>query len=324
MTVPQRRRRAVAGVVALVLALALVPAPVAAEEPVGGTVVVAEGETVSGDLHVVAERVLIAGTVTGDLDVVAGSLIIEGTVEGSVDGAVGSARVSGTVEGDLHVGAGSVIVSGNVGGTARLGADSITFLPGATIDGDLRYDAGRLTGLDNVAVGGQVVRAESVDGPWSVPAVPTWAGTLYLLLANLALGAVLLALLPDASTGVVARVRDRTLRSGGAGLLTLVATPVVLALLALTVMGIPVALLGLGAFLAAMWVGLVYGCIAVGAWLLSLRDVEDRWIALVLGVPVVALVGAVPWLGGIVQFLVLLLLGLGAVGAGGLSWFRHR
>jgi hypothetical protein len=86
----------------------------------------------------------------------------------------------------------------------------------------------------------------------------------------------------------------------------------VLVAVALTVVGIPLSLLGALLFAMVAWVGSLYGRVAVGAWLASLADVEHRWLSLVAGFVVVALVARVPVVGGIVEFVVFLL-GLGAL-----------
>lgn len=55
-----------------------------------------------------------------------------------------------------------------------------------------------------------------------------------------------------------------------------------------------------------------HGRFAVGTWLLSLADAENRWAALIVGLFVVLLVDLIPFLGGLVE-LIVLLLGLGAL-----------
>jgi uncharacterized protein HemY len=72
-----------------------------------------------------------------------------------------------------------------------------------------------------------------------------------------------------------------------------------------------------------LWLGYVYGSFAVGSWLLSLADAENRWLALFVGLLAVSLVGLIPILGGLVQFVVLLL-GLGALGRGLRNRYRGR
>lgn len=316
MEVGRSRRRVLAVAIALLAALAIVPAPALAEERVGGDVIVAEGETIEGDLQVLAGRVVVRGTVTGDLRGAAGSIVVEGTVEGNVEAAAGSIRIDGTVGGDVELGAGSVVIDGTIGGDASIGADSLTFLDGGRIDGNLRYDAGTVTGLTAETVGGTAERVDDVRGPFGLESVsvPSWLEVLWGFLASLLLGVLLLGLLPAASAGVTGRVTGRPLGSMGVGLLALIGWPILMALVAITIVGIPIAVLGILLYVLALWIGFVYGAVGLGVWLLGLADREHRWGALLLGLALASLVGLVPILGGIVQFL-LLLLGLGALAA---------
>ncbi|RLM59280.1 polymer-forming cytoskeletal protein [Halobellus sp. Atlit-31R] len=308
----------------------------------GDVVRIDAGETYDGDLEAAAGSVVVAGTVDGDLEAAAGSVIITetGEVTGSLDAAAGSVVIEGSVVGDVNVGsaalelregsqiggsleagAADVRLAGAVDGDVTVGADTLTVAPTATIGGSLTYDAGQFTLADGATVAGEVTRDESlvVAGPEifgagggaGLPTIPAWIGAVYGALANLVLGAVLLVVAPNFARRLVDVGQTETLRSGGIGLLALIGTPIVLLLLLLTIVGIPISLAGIVAFALLLWVASVYGSIVLGTWLVSLLDAENRWLALLVGVLVVALLGAVPILGGLVQ-LAVLLVGLGA------------
>ena len=336
-------RRLVALLGVLVM-LAAVPAPVAAQETrTGGTVVVEEGETVDGPLRAFGGTVIVRGTVNGDLTAAGGNVYVTGRVNGDLQAMAGNVRINGTVTGDadavggnvvlaaggrvggeLNVGAGSVVVNGEVGENAYVGGDTITLGPSAAVGGDFVYD-GTLERAEGARVAGQV-REESNPGgsvDFTGPIVPTWVEGVYGFLANLVLGAVLLLAFPRFSAGVAGRASRTPLRSGGAGLLTFVGVPVLFVVLLLSLVGIPVALLVILLYPLVLWVGYVYGAFALGAWTLGLTDADNRWLALALGVFVVSIVGFVPVLGGLVQLLVLLL-GLGAFALGVWGGLRGR
>jgi cytoskeletal protein CcmA (bactofilin family) len=338
-------RQFAAVLVVVAVVLGALPGVVAAQEVrTGGSIVVGPGETVSGDLVATAGSVIVHGTVDGNLeatagsvlvapdgrvagDVVAtsGSVVVAGAVDGSVAAFGGSATLAegATVGGDFEAAAGDVHVAGTVGGDARVAADRLVVASTGSVAGDLEYDVGSLQ-LDG-SVAGATMAVDEVSfvtapafqfgpvGAPELPAIPAWVGAVYWFLANLLLGVVLLAVAPDFGRRVASLGTARTLRSGLAGLLVLVVTPVVLLLLLVSIVGIPLSLAGIAAFALVLWAAGVYGAYAVGTWLLSLADRADasRWLALVAGLLVVALVGAVPLLGDLVQFVVLLL-GLGA------------
>lgn len=324
------------------LLLAAVPAPVAAEETrTGGTVIVEADETIDEDLNAFAGTVIVRGTVDGDLTAFSGNVFVEGEVTGDVEAFAGNVRINGTVAGDVNaaagnvflaeggrvggqfeVGAGNIVINGEIGETARLGAGSITVGPSAVVGGDLAYD-GDLELADGADIGGAVRREDNLNVGFEGPLVPSWVGWAYGLLVNLLLGAVALLVFPRFSTGVADRATADPLRSGGVGLLLFVGIPVLLVVLFISLVGIPLGLVGILAYPILLWLGYVYGSFAVGTWLLARTDTDSRWAALAAGLLVVSAIGLVPILGGLVQFLVLLL-GLGALALGVRNRYRGR
>jgi cytoskeletal protein CcmA (bactofilin family) len=328
--------------IAVLLVLAVVPAPAAAQEArTGDTVVVAEGETVDGDLRAFAGTVIVRGTVNGDLTAFTGNVFVDGEVNGDLQAFSGNVRINGTVTGGVstaggnvilaqegrvggqfQTGAGNVVVEGEIGGDASLDASTITVGPTATIGGDLAYD-GNLTLSEEARIGGEVRQEDDLGPGFQGPLVPNWVGWAYGLLANLLLGAVALLVFPRFSAGLADRAASDPLRSAGVGLLLFVAVPVLLILLFISLIGIPLGLIGMLVYGLLLWLGYVYGSFAVGSWLLSLADPENRWLALFVGLLAISLIGLLPILGGLVQFVVLLL-GLGALGLGLRNRYRGR
>jgi cytoskeletal protein CcmA (bactofilin family) len=336
-------KRLVALFAALVV-LAAVPAPVAADETRSGdTVVVEAGETVNDDLTAFGGTVIVRGTVDGDLTAFAGDVLVEGQVNGDVTGFAGNVRIDGNVTGGVDAVAGNVIVGegASVGGQleaaagnvriegevrqdVRVGAGTITLGPNAVVGGDFVYD-GDLDRAEGAQIAGEVRQEPNVglDLGFTGPLVPNWVGWIYGFLVNLVLGAVVLLVFPRFSSGIADRATADPLRSAGVGLLMFVGVPILLALLFVSLVGIPLGLLGTLLYALLLWLGYVYGAFAVGVWIIRKVGTGDRWLALFVGLLLAGLVGLVPILGGIVQFLVLLL-GLGALGLGGRSRYQRR
>lgn len=311
-----RRGVAIALVAVLLLSTATGVAAAQSVQGPSGTIVVEEGETVSS-VNALAGSIVVRGTVTGDISGVAGTIHVaeDGRVEGSISGAAGDVRIDGAVGGDVNIGAGYVRVDGRIDGDARIGAETIVLGPNADIGGEFRYDAVKFTQDPAATVAGGVVEDSNLRDSVGAFTLPNWVAWGYSLLANLLLGAILLALFPAFSARLAGRVSDEPAKTGGIGLLTLVGGPILLALIAITIIGIPLAVLGAIAFGLGIWVGVVYGQYAVGAWVLRRAGRDDRWIALVVGLVGFAILGAVPVLGGLFVFGALLL-GLGALASG--------
>jgi len=337
-------RTVLALLLAMTLALSVVPGLAAAETRTGGTVVVGPDETVDGDLDAFGGSVVVRGTVTGDVNAfggdvfvaegariggsvnaAAGSVRIAGRVDGGVSGAAGDVTVleSGTV-GSLDAGAGSVTVDGTVRGDATVGAETLVVGSSGIVEGDLRYDAGEF--VNEGTVEGRTVRDESIaQGPQFDPVggVGQAAFDVYGFLVNLALGAILLLIFPRFSSRVADRAASDPVRSGGVGLLGLLAVPLALVLFAITIIGIPITLVGALLFAVLAWIGTVYGRFAVGEWLTELAGIENRWLALLVGFLAVAVGARLPWVGPLVR-LVVFLLGLGAVVLVAYDAYRDR
>jgi hypothetical protein len=103
-----------------------------------------------------------------------------------------------------------------------------------------------------------------------------------------------------------------------------VGIPILLIALAITVVGIPLSMIGGLVFALLLWIGIIYGRFAVAAWLLSLVGLGNRWLALVVGLLAGALLSRlpVPVVGEVIS-LVVLLLGVGAIARALFSNRRH-
>ncbi|MFC7139438.1 polymer-forming cytoskeletal protein [Halosimplex aquaticum] len=290
---------------------------------VAGSVEVADGGRVDGDVTAASGSVTVAGSVGGDATAASGSVELTGDarVEGSASAGSGSVTVAegATVEEDISAGGGDAEVAGTVDGDVASG-QSVVLGSTATVGGDVTYHES-LDREDGAAVAGTVTEKSSSEwhvggqfgvGPDEVfDAVFSPLLAVYWTLLSLLVGAVLLALFPEFSAELVETATDDPARTGAAGLAALFAVPVLLVAVTLTIVGIPLALAGGALFWLAAWAALVYGEYLVGRYALTAADVENRWAALVAGVVGVEAVGFVPYVGGLVTFVVLLL-GLGA------------
>jgi cytoskeletal protein CcmA (bactofilin family) len=341
-------RRGIAFLLVTVVLLGTVPGVALAETRSGGSVVVEEGETVDG-LTAYGGTVVVSGTVEGDLTAFGGTVLVTpgGEVTGSVDATAGNIRLAGSVGGDvsatggnvyvastgsiggtLEAAAGTIVLAGTVDENAELTAGSITLASGATINGDVTYAIGEEGDGEftnnGASVGGSVTRDESLstgDGGASGFSMPDESGAIfgvYGFLVNLLVGVLLLVVLPVTSERIADRARTNPLRTGGVGLAALLGVPIALALVALSIVGIPVMLGGLLTYGLLIWIATIYGRYAIGTLLLSYTGIENRWVALLAGLLIVAGLVRIPVVGWVFELLVLLL------GLGGLAGLIYR
>lgn len=274
--------------------------------------------------------------------------IPEGTASSEAVAFGASVRVEGTVERSAVAIGGDVYVSGSVGKDAVAIGGTVVLAPGAVVHGNA------------VAIGGSVQRAESarVDGDttsisipgldrlrrlswppdfyrWQRFAVPfgpwfwLWGRQLTGLLSSLALGIIILVLLPNNVEHMVAVLPNNWGRFALIGFLGyLVAVPLMV-LMAITIVGIPLAmLLGL-ALAAARFLAHTTVSLFVGQRLLEqlIPHKVSPFVELVVGLLGLFLVRFVPLVGWLVGW-VAALVGLGVVldtrFGSGRSWLPPR
>jgi cytoskeletal protein CcmA (bactofilin family) len=342
----------------LALALASLSATAAAQQTeLGGKVrsgqevTVPSGETVQGDLIASAGTVRIDGTVDGDLVASGGRVTVAGTVTGDVLVAAGSTTISGQVDGDVRIASGQARLEGRVGEDVLLAVGQATVTSGARVGGDLIFGAGQVT-MDGVVAGsvlgatGNYTKAGSVAGSEKVTVrerekkQPTLADRAFDRLRRyasiLAVGVLLLWLVPRMVFGAADVARGRPLVSFVVGILGVIGVTVLLMLVVLVtvLLAIVLGLLGLGSLTAAVvFAGILAGGIVAFLFFLALafgaqatvglalgrllfrgdgRSFVAGFAALALGVLVVVLVSAIPLAGGWLEGL-LVLLGLGGL-----------
>ena len=204
-----------------------------------------------------SDYVLASGKVIKDLVVFGGNATIEQGSRATGDVVVfgGNLIISGEVGGDVTAFGGNIIVneSAIVGGDLNTLGGAAQIFPGATIRGR------NLTG-----VGGFPLRV-----PTMIYTPSFWidlgpgAGILSAVFGSLmiALMAVLVALFLPVPTDRVARtIASQPIISGALGLLTLIVSPALFLVLAITVILIPLGLVGLLVF----GIALLFGWIAIG------------------------------------------------------------
>ncbi len=221
-------------------------------------------------------------------------------------------------------------------------------LPGAVIAGKLTYVSPvEQAGAIQAAPGEGVVYQKPVVDPRREVKEPSpWVTSLLsfvqTLVSLLVLGGLALWKLPGASQGAVAQVRQKPWASLGIGFLALLAgyAGVFIAALLIILLAIAFGVASLGGLGTVIWgVGLSALALAfavfqvlvsygsklvvaylVGEWVVRrflAQNSRPRLWALVIGVLVYALLTAIPYLGGLIGFVVTLL-GLGAI------WLMYR
>lgn len=125
----------------LLFTVALGSSPARAEVRSGDKLTVAAEETVTDDLYVFAQAVVIDGTVEGDLIAFAETVTVNGTVTGDLLGAAQSIKINGQVGDDVRIAAQTITLSSSaiVDDDLVTAGLSLDCEPDSQIRGELKY-----------------------------------------------------------------------------------------------------------------------------------------------------------------------------------------
>ncbi len=304
----------------------------------GGTVEIRG--TVKGDLVSFAKRIVVSGTVEGNIYNCSNSLDLDGQLGHSLYGLMQSLRVSDkgrvgegivvgagdvSLEGDVTrsvtVYAGTADVSGGIGRELTMAGDNLTVTNTARIGGNL---SARVRHVKNVHIaegatiaGSREIHVRQRENRFTHPIFYFFAAVW--LAAAMLVGWLILMLFPGFFQGSVHAV-SAGWRSLVLGIAVLAGVPVAIILLAITLVGLPASIMLSMAYLVAIYLSKIWVGAFLGRMLLkpAASSRSDWMLGLLLGLLILAVVGYIPYLGGLLRF------GMVCLGLGAFAWQLHR
>lgn len=296
--------------------------------------------SVKGDLVSFAKRTVVSGTVEGRIYDFSQSLDLDGELGHSLYAWVQSLRVNdraqvgegivagggdvsleGNVKRSATIFAGNADVSGSVGRDLTMAGGSLTLTGTARIGGNL---SARVRHLKDVhiadgatVVGKRDIRVRVKKNRFTRPR--NYLHQVLWLAAAMLVGWLGLLLFPGFFRATTQLVGSGW-RSLGLGLGVLAGVPVAIVVAAITLVGIPVSLMLLATYLAAIYLAKVWVGAFLGRIILrSTRTTKGDWLlGLLVGLLILTIVGFIPYLGGLVRFVVVCL------GLGAFAWQLYR
>jgi hypothetical protein len=266
--------------------------------------------------------------VFGDTFTLKSGEILDGNL--TVFGGVVSLENGSAVRGDVVLLGGNLNADGDISGNVNSLGGSLFLGDQVVIHGNLSMLGGSLHRSAGAQILGQLINGGIGPFNFSVPQLPVqfnlWSGvqpilnlfrTIINVLVLAALAILVMLLWPRPTDRIAQAIGAQPLITGGLGLLTVVVLPALLVVLLITIILIPVSILG---FLA-MGIAILFGWIAVGLEVgkriaVLLKQEWQPAIAAGVGTLVVSLVGSlvgsIPCIGWIVPFLIAIV-GLGGV-----------
>jgi hypothetical protein len=269
------------------------------------------GGRVHGSVRAVGGEVHVTGVIDRNATIAGGSVTLDSTADITRNAYVigGNVWLHGTVRGSLLASGGNVTLDGAVGRDVEVSGGSLTVGPHAVITGNLRYHvpAGKVH-IDSAARISGTVTAIPVSKGWGLN---RWLWMLGFLVA----GGVVVALLPGFTTEAAEIIPQSPFRSALVGLGWFILVPVAVIIAAITVIGLPLALVTAVLYGALVYLSSVPFALWVGRRLVGARTgagLQGALLNFLIGGFLLLIVGIIPFVGPIVT-LIAACVGLGAI-----------
>jgi hypothetical protein len=295
---------------------------------------------VNGDVFCAGNSVTITGTVHGDVICAGQTVDVRGTVDGNVRvaGAIvnvgakvgrsvsaagqtvtlqsdGQARdvqaagstvaINGTVARDAALAGATLDINGSIGRDVSASGGMLALGSGAKVAGNIDYQShNKLTQANDATVGGTVHQNVPKDSEHNKNAAQKFFSGInwFFAIAGFITSLILVALIPRVFYSVTSHGVNEPGMSFLAGLATNVGVFIVMILLAITFIGLPLALLVLVAWVLLLMLSLPVFSFYLGRVLLS-KSTNNLFYYMLLGAFIVLLLNFIPVIGSIVLFL---------------------
>jgi cytoskeletal protein CcmA (bactofilin family) len=276
---------------------------------------------VGDDVRFACETFHVIGRIGGDLLVAAKDVQIhEGaSVDGDVLIACGTATINGTIGGRARIVTGALDMNGTIGGNAEITTDGgIRLGPNAHIGGDLSYEGPSKIEFPEGTVAGNITwhhkTKEEFEPQFKWPAGASAFFHILGFVMALVAGSVIVALTKDHARRTAETIRTKPLKSLGIGFVTFICMPVVLLILLVLIITAPLMFVATLAYLILLYIAKFYVAIWLGNLILKRSGRADvsPIPSMLLGLVLVYLVTAIPYLGTFVG-IVIIFFGIGAL-----------
>lgn len=309
---------------------------------------------VDGDVLCAGQSITINGEVRGNVRAVGNSVVINGKVARNVmvagsnitlgnqaqvgwdmmfAGAMN--QINGSVKRDVDGVGARIIISGNVARNVYLMSgdnrqenqsegekinSSIVITKGATINGDFNYKTNSQAQIeDGATIKGTTTKLSftSTKGSSRGEFVGWIWWRIICMFAALLVGLILVSWLKKPLNDIAQRIFKNSYRTIGIGFLIMIVIPIVCFILAITIIGLPLALIFFVLWLTLMYLAKIIVAIIVGNEILKRRQKleSSRQIdikAMIIGIVIAYIIFSIPVIGWL-ACLVATLLGLGMV-----------
>ncbi len=291
--------------------------------------------TANSDAYIAGGQVTVSGTVKGDLLVAGGNVTVDGNVEGDIRAAGGQVYIngkvgknitvtggnvtiaksavvggnvvagggmidlSGQVGGDVRVGSGALSLSGQVGGDLEAAVDTLAIASSAKVGGELTY----ISENDAVVASGAVLNGITKKLPPKETGIKAsyWGARLAGMLMTIFTAVILAWLLPGSLKRGANKLRQRPGIALGLGFVSVILVPIVAVMAMLSVIGLPLGVLGLIGYFVSLYVAMFFVITWAGEQITTLFKLKTSFVLTVfIGAVFYALLGMLPGIGEVI------------------------
>lgn len=290
--------------------------------PVQGSLVVAGNvinvsSQIDHSARIMGNTVNIQGNIGSDLLAAGNSIILlpNTVVTDDFMAAGNNIDLQGKINGNVYVAGGKINLNGEVGGNVIIkNSGTITVGPNAKIKGNFEYQSTQLANINSASqILGETKYKEVKPANPSVGKVTGFftVFSLGLLLATFLAVWLLTYIFPKFSQKLVVESATKPWENMGIGLIALVVVPAAAIILLCTIIGIPLAFIIFGFYgfvigLAQLVVPVLTGSLLF-KWLGKTKNYRVDWLTVLAGVIIVTIVKLIPFVGGLIVFMIFLM-----------------
>lgn len=292
----------------------------------GSNITLGEKADISGNAFIGASNVTINGKIAKNTYLGCSNLTIGEKGELGQDLYAGSSVVviNGKIGRDLFAGTSTTTISGKIGRKTSLELETLTINKEAEMEGDVVYRSEKDAQIsDEAKITGSVEKKkprfqEKKENKQA--AVASYiTGKLYRLLMILLVALVLVFLAPRTTRTISESITKNFWTNLLAGIIVFVITPILAALLLITIIGIPISIFLVFVYIVVLYISKIFVGTIAGIYLIERAwpKMEEKkkfvWSVL-LGTLIIFVLICIPFIGGIIGFLSTLLV-MGALWA---------
>ena len=259
--------------------------------------------TANGSARFAAENVIIMGKITGNVSAIASNVKIEkqSILGADLQAAASHVLINGIINRDFSAAAKTVTINGQVGRDVDVKNSNLTVSNGATIGGSINNNSTKPANISNDAKTSSVNNYTTNKTKFAKAAKSFLLGYVYWFISFLIISFAIVWLFPKPLINSIKLANQKPLSVAAVGIITIFVAPLVLLILALTIVGIPLAIL-----LALIYAIIIFMSGPFFAFLVGSKFLPEQrlWVRMLLGSSIVLVAYSLPVVGIFMALLV--------------------